>query len=418
MSEFGVFLSKTISQRLEQKKERPIDIVKIVNETIESLLSIRRAPPGTEILIPEKNVFGICKVAGMIFMKQPMMLELSPPITIVGDIHGQYSDLLRILEVEGYPPKSNYLFLGDYVDRAKQSTETMLLLLCYKIKFARSFFLLRGNHECSLLNKVYGFYDECKRRYSVKVWRAFVDCFNCMPIAAIIGDQIFCAHGGISPAVEELSDVLRIQRPVDIKDSGVICDFLWSDPEPDERLLGWNRSPRGVSYTFGVDVIETFLAKNNLALICRAHQVVEDGYEFQAGRRLVTIFSAPNYCGEFDNAGAIMVVSGDMVCSFCIIRPESHKAKFPELFPDGDESKSCLDEEESVAASSTLSSQEVSLVLRMDSTSSIESLNTFSDEHSFVPSDYESLAATMPDLKLSYEDYIKLVESKDKKRYA
>lgn len=421
MSEFGTFLNHKISQSLEKKETSGIDVVRTVNETIEALLAVRHMPPGTEVNIPERRILEICKVAGVIFMKQPMLLELQSPITIAGDIHGQYSDLLRLFELGGYPPRTNYLFLGDYVDRAKQSTEVILLLLCFKIKFARSFFLLRGNHECSLLNKIYGFFDECKRRYSVKVWRAFTNVFDCMPVAAIIEDQIFCSHGGISPAIERVGEILKLPRPCEIKETGVVCDLLWSDPCPDDdQIPGWSKSPRGVSFQFGTDIIDDFLAKNNLSLICRAHQVVEDGYEFLSNRKLVTIFSAPNYCGEFDNAGAMMMVNADMVCSFRIIRPESHKYKFPEHFPEyglEDDSEYVKDSNDEIYEDLTSpAASTVNLSSREDSFSSIDSGSTGDDV--VVPTDYDSLTASMPNLKLSYEDYIRIVESKNQKRFA
>lgn len=148
--------------------------------------------------------------------------------------------------------------------------------------------MLRGNHECASLNRIYGFYDECKRRYSVKLWRVFADCFNCMPVAAVVENKIFCMHGGLSPDLKGLSQVFDIIRPTDVPDEGLLCDLLWSDP--DSEVGGWGYNARGVSYTFGSDVIEDFLTKYDLDLIVRAHQVVEDGYEFLANRKLVTIF--------------------------------------------------------------------------------------------------------------------------------
>jgi serine/threonine-protein phosphatase PP1 catalytic subunit len=185
---------------------------------------------------------------------------------------------------------------------------------------------LRGNHECSSLNRIYGFYDECKRRYSVKLWRIFTDTFNWMPVAAIVQDKIFCMHGGLSPDLTDLGQVLSLERPTVVPDEGLLCDLLWSDPEPD--IPGWGYNARGVSYTFGRDIVADFLTKHGLELICRAHQVVEDGYEFfsssDGSRKLVTIFSAPNYCGEFDNAGAMMVVNKDLMCSFKVLRPVTH----------------------------------------------------------------------------------------------
>lgn len=167
--------------------------------------------------------------------KQKWWEPLLCMIYSTGDIHGQYYDLLRLFEYGGFPPESNYLFLGDYVDRGKQSLETICLLLAYKIKYPENFFLLRGNHECASINRIYGFYDECKhllklksrqknvqllfinlymimnnnisidiyffigkRRYNIKLWKTFTDCFNCLPIAAIIDEKIFCCHGGRS----------------------------------------------------------------------------------------------------------------------------------------------------------------------------------------------------------------------------
>lgn len=157
-----------------------------------------------------------------------------------------------------------------------------------------------------------------KRRYSIKLWKTFTDCFNCLPIAAIIDEKIFCTHGGLSPELKSLDQVREIERPCDVPEEGLVCDLLWADP--DKEIVGWGQNDRGVSFTFGPDVVAKFLRKHDLDLICRAHQVVEDGYEFFAKRMLVTLFSAPNYCGEFDNAGSMMSVDESLMCSFQVIQ--------------------------------------------------------------------------------------------------
>ncbi|CAF4338374.1 unnamed protein product, partial [Adineta steineri] len=154
-----------------------------------------------------------------LFLEQPVLLELDVPVKICGDIHGQYVDLLRIFECSGYPPESNYLFLGDYIGRGKQSIETICLLFAYKVKYPENIFLLRGNHECASINRIYGFYDECKRRYNIELWNIFNDCFNCLPVAAIIDDKIFCCHGGLSPNLQHRGKIGQINRPIDVPDT-------------------------------------------------------------------------------------------------------------------------------------------------------------------------------------------------------
>jgi len=289
-----------------------------VDRIIEKLLEVRTCKPGKQVNLSESEIKGLCTKAREIFLSQPILLELEAPIKVCGDIHGQFFDLLRVFEYGGYPPDANYLFLGDYVDRGKQSIETICLLLAYKIKYPENFFLLRGNHECSSINKIYGFYDECKRRYNIKLWKTFSDVFNCLPVAALIDEKILCMHGGLSPELSNLDQIVKIMRPTEIPDTGLLCDLVWSDPDKD--MKGWMDSERGVSYVFGADVVDNFLKKLDLDLICRAHQVVEDGYEFFAKRQLVTVFTAPNYCGEFDNSGAMMSVDETLMCSFQILK--------------------------------------------------------------------------------------------------
>ncbi|EIN13771.1 phospho protein phosphatase PPZ [Punctularia strigosozonata HHB-11173 SS5] len=297
-----------------------------VDDMIQRLLDVGYTGKISKSLcLKNVEITAICTAAREVFLSQPTLIELSPPVKIVGDVHGQYSDLIRLFEMCGFPPSANYLFLGDYVDRGKQSLETILLLLCYKIKYPENFFLLRGNHECANVTRgkhhfwLYGFYDECKRRCNIKTWKCFIDVFNCLPIAAIVASKIFCVHGGLSPSLHSMEDIRRIQRPTDVPDYGLLNDLLWSDPS--DTAVDWEDNERGVSYCFGKAIINDFLMRYDMDLICRAHMVVEDGYEFWNDRTLVTVFSAPNYCGEFDNYGACMSVSEDLLCAFELLKP-------------------------------------------------------------------------------------------------
>lgn len=279
---------------------------------------VRKSKKTKLINLKESDIKALCFNASNIFMSQPMLLELEAPLKVCGDIHGQFKDLLKLFEFGGFPPEANYLFLGDYVDRGKQSMETICLLLAYKIKYPENFFILRGNHETAQVSRIYGFYDECKRRYNTKLFKTFTDLFNTLPVAAIIDDSIFCCHGGLSPDLLSIGDIRRIPRPIDVPNSGLLCDLLWSDPV---AKSGWHPNDRGVSFAFGPDVVHEFLKKHQFQLICRAHEVVEDGYEFFAKRKLLTIFSAPNYCNTFDNAGALLSIDENLLCTFQILSP-------------------------------------------------------------------------------------------------
>lgn len=255
-----------------------------------------------------------------LLMSQPMLVNIEAPVNVCGDIHGQINDLVEIFRTGGLPPASRYLFLGDYVDRGKYGTEVVIVLLGLKVLYPDKMYVLRGNHESDSICRIYGFFDEVKRRFSVRLFKEFTDVFNCLPIAALIEEIALCMHGGLSPELRDLSQISRISRPLVVPDAGLACDILWSDPE--ENSSGWMPSDRGVSYTFGEDIVRRTCENLNIDIVLRAHQVVDDGYAFFAGRRLVTIFSASNYCGEFTNSGAMMMMDENCKCSFQIFKPK------------------------------------------------------------------------------------------------
>ncbi|EKF29318.1 serine/threonine-protein phosphatase PP1, putative [Trypanosoma cruzi marinkellei] len=293
----------------------------LAHNLLEKMLTLTKSATQQQILIREEDIRSVLDTVRDVFMSQPMLLEIRPPVRICGDTHGQYYDLMRIFEKCGFPPYSNYLFLGDYVDRGKHSVETITLLYCYKIVYPENFFLLRGNHECASINKMYGFFDDVKRRYNIKLFKAFTDVFNTMPVCCVVSEKIICMHGGLSPDMTSLATVNEIERPCDVPDKGILCDLLWADPEDEVR--GFLESDRGVSYLFGEDIVSDFLDMVDMDLVVRAHQVMERGYGFFANRQLVTIFSAPNYCGEFDNDAAVMNVDEKLQCSFLIVPANS-----------------------------------------------------------------------------------------------
>jgi serine/threonine-protein phosphatase PP1 catalytic subunit len=197
---------------------------KDVDTIIEKLLSVKGNKPGKTVDLKDDEIKFLIEKSTAIVKDQKMLLELEAPIKVCGDIHGQYYDLLRIFEHCGFPGEQSYLFLGDYVDRGKQSLETISLLMAYKIKYPNKLYLLRGNHESSITNRIYGFYDECRRRYNVRLWKAFTDLFNYLPVAALIDDRIFCMHGGLSPDLRLTNQIQEISRPTEIPDQGTFLN--------------------------------------------------------------------------------------------------------------------------------------------------------------------------------------------------
>jgi len=296
-----------------------------VDSLINRLLSTIDSRNRRERVLKRREIFWLLEQATSVFKSQPVFLEVLPPVTICGDIHGQYSDLLKLFSMSGSPDLINYLFLGDYVDRGRSSIKTICLLLCYKIKYPKNFIMLRGNHECADINRMYGFYDECMKVYgNTDVWYAFNECFDWMPISAIIDGRILCIHGGIAPELKSIQQLKEIERPSSVPDGSLISNVLWSDP--DKTIGEWEDSDRGVSFLFGEDPLTEFMNGNNLDLIVRAHQVVDAGYDFpfSPSYSIVTVFSAPNYCGDCKNKASIMHVNEHLVCSFSVFLSEEN----------------------------------------------------------------------------------------------
>ncbi|CAG8729860.1 8633_t:CDS:2, partial [Gigaspora rosea] len=241
-------------------------------------------------LISENEVKELCRKAREVLIEESNVQRVDAPVTICGDIHGQFYDLKELFKVGGDCPDTNYLFLGDFVDRGFYSVETITLI--------------RGNHESRQITQVYGFYDECLRKYgSVNVWRHCCEIFDYMSLSAIIENKIFCVHGGLSPVIGSLDQIRTIDRKQEVPHDGAMCDLLWSDPDDIE---GWGISPRGAGYLFGGDIVAQFLQHNNLDLIARAHQLVMEGYKLMFNNTIVTVWSAPNYCYRCGNVAAIL----------------------------------------------------------------------------------------------------------------
>jgi serine/threonine-protein phosphatase PP1 catalytic subunit len=290
------------------------------------LMSIRDSPPGSSANLTVSELTWLCDCAQDIFLDESALLTVCAPVVICGDTHGQYPDLIRIFDSGGLPPAVQYLFLGDYVDRGRQSIETVSLLLLYKVLYPTRVWMLRGNHECSYINRLYGFRDDCHDRYGGGVWERFCTLFNCLPLAATVDGKIFCVHGGLSPHLDSLDQIRGIARPLEVPEEGLLCDLLWSDPSPD--VCGWGENDRGTSVTFGQDIVADFCQKFGFELICRGHQAVMTGFEFPFFdfQKIVTIFSAPNYCYEFDNQGAFLTVDEHLFCVFQKLDPRTYRS--------------------------------------------------------------------------------------------
>jgi serine/threonine-protein phosphatase PP1 catalytic subunit len=292
---------------------------------IDRLAQAETAKRNTPVKLDNADLTWLCGEAIKKLKSESRLLNIAAPITILGDIHGQFYDMLEFFKLGGRPPTTPYLFLGDYVDRGPNSIEVFSYLLALKVKYPNKIWLLRGNHETPEVCRLYGFYDECCRRYNENLWVKYTEVFRYLPLAAVISERIFCVHGGLSQLLRSPADIARIEPVLEIPDRGLVADLVWADPGVDHS--GFQESERGTAYTFGLDTAREFLANNDLDLICRGHQMVMEGYEFpfEPDHSVLTVFSAPDYCREYENKGAMLKVGSDLRCSFQIVEPYSRK---------------------------------------------------------------------------------------------
>lgn len=246
------------------------------------------------------------------------MVHISDPVSVFGDIHGQYYDLLKALEVGGSIYKTKYLFLGDYIDRGYFSIEVVTLLMALKACFPNSVFLLRGNHECRFLTQTFNFMTECLAKYDQEIYDTIMTFFDTLPICAVINGKFIAVHGGISPELITLKDLNKVNRFMEPPEKGLLADILWSDPVDSESgdLSGvfTKNKQRGCSYVFGAEALSSFLQVNNLLCLIRGHEVQLEGFKMFNWRgqnfpQIITLFSAPNYCDTYNNKGAVISFS-------------------------------------------------------------------------------------------------------------
>lgn len=301
-----------------------------------------------DFLLTPQEIIYLCEAAEQVFKQEEVILRLRAPIKVYGDIHGQFGDLMRLFHMYRAPTDTeggdidsmDYLFLGDYVDRGNHSLETICLLFALKVKYPRQIHLIRGNHEDITICSLYGFKDECQRRLGgdqddhQSPFVRFNRVFEFLPVAAIIEERILCIHGGLGMTIESLADIEKFVRPLQVSQMPTtpyeqsITDLLWSDPTDNDQMEGVSsndgRDPDGTGriYKFGPDRVQKFLEDNRpLSMIIRAHECVMDGFERFAGGKLITVFSATDYCGHHKNAGALLFVRRDLTIVPKLIYP-------------------------------------------------------------------------------------------------
>ncbi|KAG8644122.1 serine/threonine-protein phosphatase BSL3 [Manihot esculenta] len=328
--------------------DRQMSINSVPKKVIAHLLKPRgwKPPVRRQFFLDCNEIADLCDNAEKIFSSEPSVLQLRAPIKIFGDLHGQFGDLMRLFDEYGAPSTAgdiayiDYLFLGDYVDRGQHSLETITLLLALKVEYPHNVHLIRGNHEAADINALFGFRIECIERMGERdgiwVWHRINRLFNWLPLAALIEKKIICMHGGIGRSINHVEQIENLQRPISMEaGSIVLMDLLWSDPTENDSVEGLRPNARGPGLvTFGPDRVMEFCNNNDLQLIVRAHECVMDGFERFAQGHLITLFSATNYCGTANNAGAILVLGRDLVVVPKLIHPLPPAISSPETSPE------------------------------------------------------------------------------------
>ncbi|KAJ5979102.1 hypothetical protein N7501_002444 [Penicillium viridicatum] len=279
--------------------------------------------------IHRKYVFQIIKAVKDLVYNEPTMVEIGvesgKKLTVCGDTHGQYFDLLEIFRRNGAPSDTHaYLFNGDFVDRGSWSCEIALLLYAYKWLRPNGLFLNRGNHETDDMNKVYGFEGECKAKYNERVFKVFSESFSALPLATLIGDKYLVLHGGLfSDDKIKLDDIRKLNRHNQRQpgQAGLMMEMLWTDPQTE---VGRGPSKRGVGLQFGPDVTKRFCENNGLEAIIRSHEVRMGGYEVEHDGRCITVFSAPKYCDATENKGAYINIGPELNLAYEVFEAVPH----------------------------------------------------------------------------------------------
>ncbi|XP_061958735.1 serine/threonine-protein phosphatase BSL3-like [Populus nigra] len=342
---YGTPESATAARKL---LDRQMSINSVPKKVVVHLLKPRgwKPPVRRQFFLDCNEIADLCDSAERIFSSEPSVLQLKAPIKIFGDLHGQFGDLMRLFDEYGSPSTAgdiayiDYLFLGDYVDRGQHSLETITLLLALKVEYPNNVHLIRGNHEAADINALFGFRIECIERMGERdgiwVWHRINRLFNWLPLAALIEKKIICMHGGIGRSINHVEQIESLQRPITMEaGSIVLMDLLWSDPTENDSVEGLRPNARGPGLvTFGPDRVMEFCNNNDLQLIVRAHECVMDGFERFAQGHLITLFSATNYCGTANNAGAILVLGRDLVVVPKLIHPLPPAISSPEASPE------------------------------------------------------------------------------------